>query len=187
MYSSKTFLTSATDGGEWSSSHPSHFILNEIAPTTHWVGPRTGLDTVSSRKIPSPFWKSNPDHLSSSPQPVAIPIELSPKLTSQNRGEINSKTKKYQWFVCNAFFYKHKIPFWITHSVSEPKHGPQFVNQNSVSHDVNTYMNKVTYGFHSLSKAKSTSITKFVKCDLWQKLPNWASAYKAHDRHTRIP
>jgi hypothetical protein len=36
------------------------------------VGPRAVLDAVVKRKIPSPFWVSNP--LSSSPQPGAIPL-----------------------------------------------------------------------------------------------------------------
>jgi hypothetical protein len=58
-------LTSALDGGEWSAPHPSHFTPREIAPGTHWiggwVGPRSGLDMVSQRKIPSPHQELNPD------------------------------------------------------------------------------------------------------------------------------
>jgi hypothetical protein len=55
-------MTWALDVGEWSASCPGHFT-----PSTHWiggsVGPRAGLDMVSKRKIPSPCWESNPDHL----------------------------------------------------------------------------------------------------------------------------
>jgi hypothetical protein len=32
------------------------------------VGPRAGLDAVSNRKIPTPCWKSNPDH------PIVQPV-----------------------------------------------------------------------------------------------------------------
>jgi hypothetical protein len=57
-------LTSALDGGEWSTSHPSYFIPRERAPGTHWiggwVGPRAILDTVVNRKIPSPHQELNP-------------------------------------------------------------------------------------------------------------------------------
>jgi hypothetical protein len=52
------FLTSALDGGEWSASRPGRFTRRERAPGTHWkggwMGPRTGLDAVVKRKIPSP-------------------------------------------------------------------------------------------------------------------------------------
>jgi hypothetical protein len=64
MYSSTHFLTSALDGGESSVSCPGRFIPREIAPDTHWiggwVGPRTVLDAVVKRKIPSPRRESNP-------------------------------------------------------------------------------------------------------------------------------
>jgi hypothetical protein len=40
------------------------------------VGPRAGLVTVLKRKVPSPYWDSNPDHLIIQPI-VAIPTELS--------------------------------------------------------------------------------------------------------------
>jgi len=47
-------LTSALDGGEWSAS-----THRERAPGTHWiegwVAPRTVLDAVVKRKIPSLF------------------------------------------------------------------------------------------------------------------------------------
>jgi hypothetical protein len=57
-------LTLALDGGEWSASCPGHFTPRERAPGIHWiggwVGPRTILDVVVERKIPSPHWKLNP-------------------------------------------------------------------------------------------------------------------------------
>jgi hypothetical protein len=63
-YSSRTFLTSALNGGEWSASRPGHFKPRERAPRTHWiggwVGPRAVLDAVVKRKIPSPRRESNP-------------------------------------------------------------------------------------------------------------------------------
>jgi hypothetical protein len=59
-------LTSALDGDEWSTSRPDCFIPREKAPGTDWirswVGPRAGLDTVSKKKIPSPYRDSNTDH-----------------------------------------------------------------------------------------------------------------------------
>jgi len=65
------FLTSALDGGEWSTSRPGRFIPRETAFCTDWigdcVGPRVGLDTVVKRKIPSPFRDLNHD------QPVRSP------------------------------------------------------------------------------------------------------------------
>jgi hypothetical protein len=39
-----------------------------------WEGPRTDLDAVAGRKIPSPCWDSNPDH--SAPSIVTIRNEL---------------------------------------------------------------------------------------------------------------
>jgi len=52
-YSSTHYLTSALDGGEWSSSHPGLFTPRARAPGTHWtrgwVGPRAGLDAVATR------------------------------------------------------------------------------------------------------------------------------------------
>jgi hypothetical protein len=63
-YSSTHSLTSALDGGEWSVSRPGRFTPREIATGVHsiggWVGPRVGLDTVSKRKILSPYRESNP-------------------------------------------------------------------------------------------------------------------------------
>jgi hypothetical protein len=51
------FLTSALDGGEWSTSLPGRVTPGEIAPPlpgTHWiggwVGPRTGLDVMEEKK-----------------------------------------------------------------------------------------------------------------------------------------
>jgi hypothetical protein len=59
------FLTSALDGGEWSASLPGRFTPGERTLSTHriggWMGPRTGLDPVVKRKIPSPCRESNPD------------------------------------------------------------------------------------------------------------------------------
>jgi hypothetical protein len=44
------FLTSARDGGEWSSLRPGCFTPGGIAPDTYriggWVGPRAGLVAV---------------------------------------------------------------------------------------------------------------------------------------------
>jgi hypothetical protein len=49
--------------GEWSASRPGRFTPRERAPDTHWigrwVGPRTVLDTVVKRKIPSNCRDSN--------------------------------------------------------------------------------------------------------------------------------
>jgi hypothetical protein len=49
------FLTSALVGGEWSASRAFHFIPEERAPGTHWIGgsvdPRAGLDDLEDRKF----------------------------------------------------------------------------------------------------------------------------------------
>jgi hypothetical protein len=62
-------LASAVDGGKWSVSRPGRFTPKERDPGTHWIGgwvdPRTGLDTVVNRKIPSHCRDSN--HRSSRP------------------------------------------------------------------------------------------------------------------------
>jgi hypothetical protein len=72
MYSFMHSLTSALDGSEWSGSHLSYFTPREGDPATlwigGWVGTRVGLDTVSKRKIPSPYWELNSDH------PIVQPI-----------------------------------------------------------------------------------------------------------------
>jgi hypothetical protein len=51
-------------GGEWSASRPGRFTPRERAPGTQWirdwVGPRTVLDAVVKRKIPSPHRESKP-------------------------------------------------------------------------------------------------------------------------------
>jgi hypothetical protein len=64
MCSSTHSLTQALDGGEWSASRPCRCTPRERAPSTHWlggwVGPRTGLDMVSKKEIPSPRRESNP-------------------------------------------------------------------------------------------------------------------------------
>jgi hypothetical protein len=56
-------LTSALDGGEWSTSCPGCFTPRERASGTHWiggwVGPRVILDAVAKRKIPSPHEELN--------------------------------------------------------------------------------------------------------------------------------
>jgi hypothetical protein len=55
---------------EWSASRRDRFTPRERAPDTRcivgWVGPRTGLDAVVRRKIPTPYRDSNPPFL----QPV---------------------------------------------------------------------------------------------------------------------
>jgi hypothetical protein len=65
MYSSPHSLTLALDGGEWSVSRPGRFTPRERAPGTHrmggWMVPRTVLDAVVKRKIPSPRRESNSD------------------------------------------------------------------------------------------------------------------------------
>jgi hypothetical protein len=57
-------LTLALDGDGWPASCPSHFIPRERPPGAHWiggwVGPRTVLDVVVKRKIPSPCQELNP-------------------------------------------------------------------------------------------------------------------------------
>jgi len=56
-------LTSALDGGEWS-SRPGRFTPMERTLGTHWiggwVGPRAVLEAVVKRKIPSPRRESKP-------------------------------------------------------------------------------------------------------------------------------
>jgi hypothetical protein len=42
-----TFLTSAIDGCEWSTSRPGRFILRERATDTHWIG------VLSSSPLPT--------------------------------------------------------------------------------------------------------------------------------------
>jgi hypothetical protein len=63
-YNSTNSLTSALDGGEWSSLRPGSFTPWERAPGTHciggWVGPRAVLDAVVKRKFPSSHRESNP-------------------------------------------------------------------------------------------------------------------------------
>jgi len=53
------FLTSALDGGEWSTSRLGRFTSGERAPGTHriggWMDPRAGLVAVVKRKIPQPL------------------------------------------------------------------------------------------------------------------------------------
>jgi hypothetical protein len=60
-YSSIHSLTSALDGGEWTTSCPGQFTARERVPGTHWiggwVGPGAVLDAVVKRKIPSPLMK----------------------------------------------------------------------------------------------------------------------------------
>jgi len=52
-----TYSTWALDRGEWSASHPGHFIPRERAPGIFWIGmlmnPKAGLDVVMKRNIPS--------------------------------------------------------------------------------------------------------------------------------------
>jgi hypothetical protein len=66
------YLTPGIDGGEWSASGPGRFTLKEGAPGTHWIGgwmgPRTVLDAVMKRKIPSPRRESNPR------TPIVLPV-----------------------------------------------------------------------------------------------------------------
>jgi hypothetical protein len=66
-------LTSALDGGKWSSSRPGRFTPGK-APGTHsvrgWVGPRAFLDAAVKRKILSLRRESNPRTLIV--QPVAL-------------------------------------------------------------------------------------------------------------------
>jgi hypothetical protein len=63
-YRSTHSLTLTQDGGEWSASCSGHFTPTEIVPGTHWiggwVGPRSILDAVVKKKIPSPCQESNP-------------------------------------------------------------------------------------------------------------------------------
>jgi hypothetical protein len=65
-YSSTHSLTSTLDGGERSASRTDRFTSRARAPSIHWVrgwiGPRTGLDAVVKRKIPSLRRESNSDH-----------------------------------------------------------------------------------------------------------------------------
>jgi hypothetical protein len=58
------FLTSALDGGEWSTSRPGRRTPRETASGTHWiggwVGPRAVLESMVKRKIPRPHRELNP-------------------------------------------------------------------------------------------------------------------------------
>jgi len=77
-------LTSVLDGGEWSTSFPSH-LSSRSGPRTHqtggWVGPRAGLGILEKRKTSCSCQDSNP--LSSSLQPsyytehaILVPISM---------------------------------------------------------------------------------------------------------------
>jgi hypothetical protein len=59
------FVSSALDGGERSVSRPGRFAHGVVTPDTNriggWVGPRTGLNRATNRKIPGPRRESNPD------------------------------------------------------------------------------------------------------------------------------
>jgi len=63
-----TFLTSALDGDEWSTSRTGCFTPRERArdSTAHWiggwVGPRASLDEVMKRKFPVPAEIRTLDH-----------------------------------------------------------------------------------------------------------------------------
>jgi hypothetical protein len=54
------FLTSALNGGEWLHLRPGRFTLRERASGIHcledWMGPRAGLDAVSSSINPVYEW-----------------------------------------------------------------------------------------------------------------------------------
>jgi hypothetical protein len=62
------FLTSALDGGEWSTSRPGCFTAGEIDPSSHWiggwVGPKVGLDRLQKRheSLHCSCWESNVGH-----------------------------------------------------------------------------------------------------------------------------
>jgi hypothetical protein len=47
------FLTLELVGGEWSASH-----LGCFTPSTHWMGPRTGLDDMEKILVPTGTWNS---------------------------------------------------------------------------------------------------------------------------------
>jgi hypothetical protein len=72
------FLTSAIDGGEWSTSRPSRFPPRERAPGTHWtggwVGPRAGPDAVEYGQISCLCRKLNLCRPASSYTDWALPI-----------------------------------------------------------------------------------------------------------------
>jgi hypothetical protein len=64
----QAFLTSALDGGEWSTSRPGRFTPEEGAPVTNWVGgwvgPRSGLDKITDgcetgEKVVEELYSSN--------------------------------------------------------------------------------------------------------------------------------
>jgi hypothetical protein len=70
-YSSTHSLTSALDGGEWTTSRRGRFTSREIAPGTHWirgwVGSKAGLDRMVNGEFPAPAGTQTPDHLTYSP------------------------------------------------------------------------------------------------------------------------
>jgi len=58
-----SFLTSALDGGEWSTSRPSRFIPGKEPPFPSiegWVGPRVSLDVMEKREISRPCEEFHP-------------------------------------------------------------------------------------------------------------------------------
>jgi hypothetical protein len=60
IYSSYSFISSAVDGGEWSSSRPGRVLPPGKGPpgtncTGSWVGPRAGVNTEDRGKIISPL------------------------------------------------------------------------------------------------------------------------------------
>jgi hypothetical protein len=81
-YSSTQSLSSALDGGEWSTSRPGRFTLRGRTPGTHWIGgwvsPRAVLDTVVERNILSPRRESNPRTVTENKQRIVGREKWSP-------------------------------------------------------------------------------------------------------------
>jgi hypothetical protein len=78
------------------------------------VGPRAVLDAVVKRIIPSPLRESNP-RTPSSPQPNAIPTELS-RLSTQPGTHINLVPKiKNTWSFTSAPIHQHDVVFRPRH------------------------------------------------------------------------
>jgi hypothetical protein len=77
-YSATHSLTSALEGDEWSASQPA--LLRGKSPRYPWLGdwrgPRTGLDAVEKKKIPSSHRESNPHRPDHSQSLGSFKIEL---------------------------------------------------------------------------------------------------------------
>jgi hypothetical protein len=108
------FLTSATDGCEWSTSRPGCFTPRVRTHGTvwrgGWVGPRTGLDEVAKRKSPYACRELSPGHPAR--ESVTTVTEL-PYLTLSPRHDASS-----------GCWRRRRLMYWIISRVEPTKGGP---------------------------------------------------------------